>query len=181
MLFSRLIKNQKGITLVELVMVMGASGILLSGISYGIYRVLDTNTRASSHMTAVKQVENAVHFISRDTEKAQFPVNTTAISSHRFNESPALTLSWVNDFDNASGSVTYSQSGNDLVRTYTDENGQATASVIAEYIAFDETNWSLLTSQTEGLVLIFNITATVNTARPASETRSFQIIPRSLP
>jgi prepilin-type N-terminal cleavage/methylation domain-containing protein len=181
MKLSGLFRNQKGMTLVELMMAVGVTGIILSGIGFVIYRVLDTNSRASTHMTAVKQVENAVHFISRDAEKAQFALNPAAVSPHSFGESPFLVLTWVNDFDNTAGSVTYTRDGTKLVRTYTDSSGQAAVNVVAEHIDFDRTFWGLTASQTEAPVLTFTVTSTINTAKPSTETRSFQVIPRSLP
>jgi hypothetical protein len=176
-------RGSKGMSLVELVMAIGISVILLASISFAIYRVFDTNWRGTTHMVAVKEVENAVHFISRDAEMAQFPTNAAATGNQTFTESPSLVMTWINEFDSASGTVKYTRDGDKLVRTYTDDEGNVSTNTVAQHIDFDatRTNWSLSNSQSEGLSLAFKITATVSGSRPSTETRLFEIIPRSMP
>ena len=175
---SLLNRNQRGFTLVELVMAIGVTGVFMAGIGAAVFQVFDVNTRSTTHMVAVKEVENAVHWITRDAERAQYSDNATYSISGSFEDS--LTLSWVNDFDSNSGNVTYRQNGDRLERTFSDNGGSVTTNLVAQHIVSDNSSWSLSVSP-YGAVLSFKITAVVNSAKPASETRSFDVVARSMP
>ena len=160
-------------------MVIGITIIIMAAISAGVFQFFSVNTRNTNHMEAVKEVENAVHWITRDVERAQYADNTTYTISHSFAESP-LVLNWANEFDNIPGSVTYRQTGSDLVRTYSPNGGPATTNFVAQHVVSDNTSWSLSVSP-YGAVLSFNVAARVGSSNPSTETRSFQVVARSKP
>jgi len=64
-------KGQGGFTLIELLVAIAISGLITSGLTLTIFQVFGGNARNSSEMTVVRQVQNAGHFISRDTLMAQ--------------------------------------------------------------------------------------------------------------
>jgi len=72
-------KNQKGFTLVELAVALAITGLITGGITMTIFQVFDVNARTSNHMTAVRQVQNAGYWISRDAQMAQSTVITEVL------------------------------------------------------------------------------------------------------
>ncbi len=67
----KLHKDQKGITLIELVIVIAITGIITAGITMTIFQVFNMNTRTSNRMTAVSQVQHAGKLVSEDILQAQ--------------------------------------------------------------------------------------------------------------
>ncbi len=64
-------KSQKGITMLELLMAFAVTGIITGGITATLYQMVIGSARTSNHMTAVKQVQNAGYWVSRDAQAAQ--------------------------------------------------------------------------------------------------------------
>ena len=156
-------RNHTGITLVELVMAMAVTAIIMSGTTAVIYQVFMSNARNTAHMTAVKQVENALHFMVRDIQMAQ-TIETDDLSGDEI-----LKLAWV-DWDNIEYEVTYSWVDGELIREYSD--GSRTS--VCRYIA------SLAVSPkpyVNGKVVV-DIRAQVG-AGTIGESRIVEILPRS--
>ena len=62
MIFGRLRmiqRDQRGLTLVELLIAILLAGIVTSGITMTIFQVFNINSRNSNHMIAIRQVQNA--------------------------------------------------------------------------------------------------------------------------
>ncbi len=85
-------KNQKGFTLIELLVVIAITALITGGIVLTIFQVFNVNTLSSNHMIAAKQVENAGHWISRDTLMAPTPDTDDDTETA---ETEVLTLAWV--------------------------------------------------------------------------------------
>ena len=64
-------KNQKGFTLIELMVAIAIAGLITGSITTAIFQIFDGNTRSSNHMTAIRQVQNAGDWITNDTLGAQ--------------------------------------------------------------------------------------------------------------
>jgi hypothetical protein len=131
---------------------------------------MDYSARDSARMTAVKQVENAVHYMSRDVQQARIITPAAAPDPDGF----PLTLSWV-DWAGTQYQATYTITGNELIRSYS-VNGVVTTLTVARYINSSSSS----TNCSYNGVFNLKITSTV-TGYPAeiSETRQVQIIPRS--
>ena len=74
MIFHRLGKlnrRQRGFTLIELLVALAITGAISGGITMSIFQTLDYSARSNARMVAIKQVENAIHHISRDVQMAQ--------------------------------------------------------------------------------------------------------------
>jgi prepilin-type N-terminal cleavage/methylation domain-containing protein len=158
-------KDQRGFTLVELLVAIAIAGLITGGITAAIMQVLNINHRASNHMICVRQVQQAGKEVSKDTLQAQ---NVTAGPSYGF----PLTLDWT-DMDGGKNVVVYDVTeDNELQRSHTvdDEPVFTTLPVVADYIDPAETScvW-------DGSVLTFTVTAAVGTE---SETRIYEIEPR---
>ena len=169
-------KDQRGFTLIEVLVTITLIGIITAGITGGIMQVLTINTQASNHMIAVRQVQQAGKEVSKDALQAQ-SVNTTG------SQGILLTLTWDEWGTNETNTVVYTlvdMSGGlkKLQRTHTINNTtQSTAlPVVAEYIDPAQTicSWNNVTK-----VLTFTVTATVGIGSyGAIETRVYEIEPR---
>ena len=79
-------RNQKGITFVELLIVLPIIGIIVAAASGVTIQLIQSNA-TSAHMSALRQVQTAGYWVSRDSLQAQSVV-TEASSGF------PLTLSW---------------------------------------------------------------------------------------
>jgi prepilin-type N-terminal cleavage/methylation domain-containing protein len=165
-------KGQMGFTLVELLVAIAIASLITGGITAAIMQILTINTRASNHMVAVRQVQQAGKEVSKDVLQAQ---GVNASGSQGF----PLTLTWTEWGSNQTNTVVYNltdMSGglSQLQRSHTiDDVEQTTAlPIVAEYIDPDPTKTSCAW---DGNVLVFTVTATVGTE---SETRIYEVEPR---
>jgi len=163
-------RNQSGFTLVELLVVLAIEGILAGGIVAIIFQISSVSSSSTGHMTAVKQVENAAHWISRDALMAQ-SVDTQGASGFQ-----PLTLTWV-DWDNTDHQVTYTIVNTELLRKYYVNDVQQSQTMIAQNInpSSEMTNCSFADG-----VLNIRICASVQQgSKVMIETREYQVVPRS--
>ena len=160
-------KSQKGFTLNELLIALAITGVIGGTITMSIIQLVSVNAQNTSRITALKQVENATYWISRDAQMAQ-TVQTVGGSGF------PLTLTWV-DFDNTSNNVTYSLQSGELRRAYSVNGGQPTVTVVAKQISNNSTATNF---QFDGDVLTFKITASPGGFRPVSESRVTQVVPK---
>jgi prepilin-type N-terminal cleavage/methylation domain-containing protein len=172
MIFGRLRviqRDQKGLTLLELLIAIVLTGAVTSGITMTIFQVFDTNSRTSNHMIAIRQVQHAGKQVSEDLLQAQ-GVKPGGDSGF------PLTLNWT-DWDDAQHKITYTledmPSGEFKILRREHKIDSVTDSTInvAEYIDLAETSCV----QTDG-AFTFTVTANVS---GQSETRVYEVTPRS--
>jgi len=82
-----IIDKQKGFTLIEMIAVVAIAGLILSAAAVTISQVFIINAQNTARMKVVKQVESAIHWVSRDMQTAQI-VKTD-------DPEMLLTLTWV--------------------------------------------------------------------------------------
>jgi prepilin-type N-terminal cleavage/methylation domain-containing protein len=158
-------RRQVGFTLIELLVGLAITGLIVGAISSAIYQVIHVNASDSSRMTAVKQLETAVDTIRQDALVAQ----KTDIP-----DSSTLVLTRVNWADNIVYSITYRISNNNLMRDESINGAPATSRVVAYYV--DGFSPSKDPSSSKITVVI---SATVNSIKPVTETRTIDIFPRT--
>jgi len=184
-------RNQRGFTLIELVVAIAITAVISTAVATVVYQVVKINSTSTNHQIAISQIQNAVNSISRDAEQVQqlSPLTTqnitssaiTAVSnqiSFNFTQvSPnSLKLWWV-DWSGTEHLILYKVDANHkLIReVYNDlkHHNLVSSSQIATNVSATSGNWNTSTK-----TLNIQITVTVGTVNAATEIRTFQIIPR---
>ena len=188
-------RNQHGFTLIELIIAIAITGLISSAAATGVYQVVKINATSTNRQIAISQVQNAINSISRDVEQAQqiIPLTTQNITSGAiaaasnkisFNltipspaDSNSLKLRWV-DWNNAIHVILYIVDSNQNLtrKVYDDNNGLISQSQVASNITTptNTSNWNISTK-----TLTLQIQAIVGKSNTVTETRTFQINPRS--
>ena len=165
-LLRKLAKSQKGFTLVELLVAIAIAGIFGSADTIDLHQVITIPIISNNQNTAINQVRNAVHWISRDAQSA----NSTSIDVPQKFLSLEL-LEW-NSGNWTSHAIDYTLEDNVLWRYY---DSGTPGTLIAQYIepkapGVTECSWDAINS-----MLTVTITATVG---DETETRTFEVKPR---
>jgi prepilin-type N-terminal cleavage/methylation domain-containing protein len=163
----RLHKDQRGLTIIELLVVMVLTGLITAAITTTFFQVFDMNARTANHMSALSQVRQAGKLVSEDILEAQ--VIDDDPTGGEF-----LILSWNST---PAREVTYTLEDGELWRSETIDGGAPATTRVAEYINSDPTKTYC---ELQGDVLIFKVTATVGmgTAHEESEQRIYRVQPR---
>jgi len=167
---------EKGFSYVELVIALAIISLIGGAASMATFQVFKGTERNNDHMTAVRQVQNAGYWISRDTQMAQ------SVAVDNLTLPDFLVLSW-----------TEATSGNEYQITYTLENmpdselqklqrsqsingGTSATTFVAQHINPDTQKTKC--EFTNG-TLTLTVTATVGGGSlTESETRVYKVIPR---
>ena len=169
----KLREGQRGFTLIELLIAIVIAGLITGGITFAIMQLLTINTRASNHMVAVRQVQQAGKEVSKDTLQAQNVTVNNATGSRGF----PLTLNWT--VNNSTHGVIYSLNGTGDLRTlqrkYYFNSALNSTTTVAEYIALNQTTCAPPGPLPRRAALNFTVTATVG---DQSETRLYEVQPR---
>jgi prepilin-type N-terminal cleavage/methylation domain-containing protein len=180
-----IIRDQKGFTLIEMIVAIAISSAIGGGILLSIYQTSSYQAMEKARMNCVKNVENAIHYIIRDAQMAQEIDTDYDADGFPF----PLYLTWTEwdaDVDanpEYKHEVTYTldDGSNELQRHHVaydaigGENKNDT-NVVARYIDPDpdKTNCGYI-----GGVLNLELTATITGfPKEISETRNVEIIPR---
>jgi len=174
--------SQSGVTLIELVMAIAVGGILLAAVTMSIVTLLNTNTRNSNHMVAVRNVQNAGYWVSRDAECAdagQLPDGTNGITPTGANGFP-LYLRWTDPetmTDIVACTYTLQPDGAGTYTLWRTIGGTSTS--VAQHIIGDNTTKTSVVYDTGGRRLTFTVTATMTTRNiTGTETRVYNVAPR---
>lgn len=158
-------KSQRGFTLIELLLVIGLTGIIGAAATMSIHQIFTGTALSNDQNTAINQVRNAGHWISRDVQMAK--PNTIVVYEPTEQNFLGLTI-WEDPNGDTTHTVTYILQDGKLWRNY-----DAEQTFIAQYIKPKEqgVTWC----QWNGEVLTVTITAQVG---DKTETRTFQVKPR---
>jgi prepilin-type N-terminal cleavage/methylation domain-containing protein len=183
---NQLNKPQAGFTLIELVVGLLLASLISIAVAMSMGVMFRVNAESSQRVTAVRQVQNAGMWISRDVQVAQ-TITIGGGGSH------FLEVRWT-DWDGKKYRVDYDYGTtvtSDLIRKcyvklvsdppgYLDDptTNPTTQNVAAHYI--DQANTSIIQSPS-----VYNLTVTAKiigfsaTGQPVSEKRTYEILPRS--
>jgi len=171
-------RNQKGFTLVEVLVAIAITALIGTTISVATTQLFSVSVADKNRMEAIKQVENALHYINRDAQMAQTlsPTDPDNFLVLTWNE-------WKEGVDtDASGptgtfhEVTYKNDSGQLKRVEIIKPDPATTetktNIVANKIS-DASSCSIANS-----VLTVSITATTGGFKSVEETRIMEIQPR---
>jgi len=165
--------GEKGFTLVELLVAITIMVLASGAAGAAIFQIFRGTERNSNHMTAVRQVQNAGYWISRDAQMAQ-SVNLT---SPNF-----LMLSWTEANSGDEYQVVYTLENmpgselKELRRNQSINGGGSTATLVAQYI---DSDLEKTTCESANGTLTLTVMATVGEGAPMqSETRTYKLVPR---
>ena len=178
----RLSNDQRGFTLIELVMAMAVATIIMAAASYGILHTFNLNTRNTNYMTAVREAQNAGYWVTHDTAMAyagEMLDGSVGVVTSATPTGFPLMLRWL-DSDNLSithsCNYTLENNGGAPWTLWRKLDGDAKTQV-AQYIS--SSNTTCIYNPT-ARKLTFTVTATV-TARKittGTETRIYEVSPR---
>ena len=171
-------KQQGGFTLIELLIGVVVVSLISISATMVLGVMLKVNASSSKRVTAIRQVQNAGMWITQDVQSAQ----TITIGGSHF-----LEVLWM-DWDGTQYKVDFDYDAvvtNDLVRKYyikpvggTFPVNPNTRIVAAHYI--DQAKTSFVKS---GSVYKLTVTAKITgfsaSGQPISETRTYEILPRT--
>ncbi|MFC1992314.1 PilW family protein [Chloroflexota bacterium] len=124
--------NQKGFTLIEILVVMAIVSILTAGIVVSIFQVSWGNIRTTDQVVALADINYATLWLKKDLQMAQ----SASLTDGDPTPQGEVTLNWI-DFTGWATEETrnhtsiYTLSGTDLVRTYDD-----VPRVVGRYITY---------------------------------------------
>lgn len=166
-------KSQTGLSLIEMLVGLAIFALISSAGSVVVMQMLSVNASANNRVTAITQVQNAGYWLSRDAQQSRVVTKDDPDTEDITEEYVALFI-W-SDWDGVRNKVIYDLNGNGgLVRKYFQDDTLLEEKTIARFITeasvnIDET--SLYTTAA--------ITATVGGFQRVSETRVYEIIPRT--
>lgn len=167
-MFSRLIKRQRGFTLIEILAVLAISGLIGLGATVVTSQVFTQSAKDSDYTTVSRNAMNAIYWVSRDAQMSQAVVPG---GDYGF----PLILSWT-EWDNSTHQVTYSIEDDTLSRSYVINGGGPNQTVVAQCINSVAANTTC--EFAEG-VLSLQMTSTIGEGEHAlSVTRVREISPR---
>jgi prepilin-type N-terminal cleavage/methylation domain-containing protein len=163
-------RNQAGYTLIEMIAVLAISSIIGLSAAISSGQVITQTVRNNDFTTANRQVLNALHWMSRDAQMAQYISGASG-----FPISSNLTLSW-NTWDNVFNQVVYAVEGDELKRYYTVGTDPTEVTMVAQYVSIDPASTNCTATSDE---LIITLTGTVGEGdRTISITKEKTISPR---
>ena len=177
--------SERGFTLIELLVVIAIMSLITLGATMTTFQIINVTRRSNDHVAAVRQVQNAGYWISRDAQMAENVV--VGDDPETEEELEFLTLNWTEwDYDETEDSeyheVTYSFQDppveiGKLERNYVIYDGEggeiSQTNLIAEHIDYNPGNtYAIYGAPDEPPVLTVQITSSLG---EASETKEYRV------
>jgi len=169
-------RAQHGFALIEILAALAISGLIGFGATVATVQVIQQSTNNSSYNMASRQAQNAVHWLSRDAQVAQ---SITGYSG--FPDTDDITFTWV-EWDHSSHQAVYSVTDDELIRSYTVDNGVPEEFLVARYISpvSENTSFNVIVNSDNVTVATVRVTASVGSGSGAvSVTKEREVIPRT--
>jgi len=160
----KLIKNQRGFTLLELLVVIALTGIIGAAAAMSIHQVFTGTALSNDQNTAVNQVRSAAYWIIRDGQMAKTVNDNPEVPKF-------LELTWASWDGSESYNVTYELLDSPDGLKVLQRNYDGQQMLIAQYIKPEGAGTDCHWDEVEK-VLSVNITAEVG---DKTETRTFQV------
>lgn len=154
----------------EMLIVIAITALIGAVITAATSSIWNVSAMSVNRVDAVKQVENAIHWMSRDVQMAQ-------IVQDNVGSGFPLSLTWV-EWGNTTNQATYFLQGDELHRSFAVNGVTLTNTVIAQPID-SHTAMTWCSYDRASKVLTLQVTSSVGGFRGASETREVLVVPRS--
>jgi len=168
-------QSEKGFSTIELIVSLSIIALIGLAATMTVFQTINVTERSNNQMTAIRQVQNAGYWISRDVQRAE-NITTDNLSSANF-----IFLTWTErDYENDDiyHSVTYffeelADEIGKLKRNHWSSAGANDETLVAEYISYDPAD-SVNTSNVsyQNSVLTVKLTAL---SGDAEKTREYRI------
>jgi hypothetical protein len=155
--------------MIEMVAVVAVMAVIGGSLTSTIYQMYTAADLGANRLAAIKEVESAVYWVSRDVQMAQV-LEVGSGSGLPF------TINWV-EWDNADYQIAYSLEGGDLVRRYSIDGGASVRQLVARNISADA---ELTNCQFSGGQFTLKVSAMLGGFRPSLETRICKVSPRPI-
>jgi prepilin-type N-terminal cleavage/methylation domain-containing protein len=147
-------RNQRGFTLIEMLVVVAITGLIALGASIASVQVINQSTSNTDYTAASRDTLNAINWVSLDTQMAQ-TIQTDGAAGF------PLTLHWL-DWDNKAYEVIYSLEDSKLKRSYSVNGSGPRVIYVAEYI---NTDTQMTNCASDNGVLTLKVTSSVGEGR----------------
>ncbi len=170
--------SQGGFMLAELVVIIGVIALVATATTMSVVQAVSGTERSNSHMIAVRHVQNAGYWISRDGQMAE------EVSTENLTPPDFLVFRWTDwgyGDDSVYHSVTYSLENvsggiGELRRTHQDSTGTDEQVLVANYIYYNPGDPGNTTEVTyESYVLTVKL---VTMFGDVKETREYKVYTR---
>jgi prepilin-type N-terminal cleavage/methylation domain-containing protein len=112
----KLKKDQKGLTLLELIIAIAITSLIIGGITLSVDQIFTGSTRSANHMVAVREVQDTGYWLSTYSYTSQ---NTTITGTSGF----PLILQWIDFNENKWQKIVFNLTGSGLRGSYYVDNG----------------------------------------------------------
>lgn len=166
-------QNQKGFTLIELLVAVAITAVIGSAITMAVNQLFTVSIMDRNRMEAVKQVENALHYINRDVQMAKADQIQPSVNSDG-NFLELNRTDYTDPLNPVEVSTEYTITNGILQRTVIKEGDEdPVTTTVARHIDPASSYYSF----SEG-VLEVKITASIAGYRQVTEARTLYVIPR---
>ena len=163
-------RNQRGFTLIELLIAIALTGIIGAAAGMSIHQVIIGTALSNDLNTAVNQVRNAGHWISRDVQMAK--PNLIVVNNDPAEQNFLELTIWEDASGSTTHAVIYTLQDGELWRDY---DGGTTDTLIAQYVASKQGGVTWCDWDPDSGLLSVTISAQVG---QKTETRAFEVKPR---
>jgi prepilin-type N-terminal cleavage/methylation domain-containing protein len=145
--------TEKGITLIELLIVIAITGVIFSVIGPVIYQLTTVSGYGNDRLTTIHELQNTAYWFNHDGQMAVSAVGGSSL---------VLTLP-------AGGPVTYSLSGNDILRTEAGSSMTLAQNIVSAA-------WTV-----QGRLVSLDITSGISGRTDEYEQNTYQVYLRPVP
>jgi prepilin-type N-terminal cleavage/methylation domain-containing protein len=161
--------KQKGFTLIEILVAVAITAVIGTAISMAITQIFSVSVADKNRMEAVKQVENALHYINRDVQMTS--PNNISINTEDY----IIQLKWKDYTDSSALYVVQYVIDNRVLQRIETRNGNTQSTLtVAQNIDSDNSSVSFNAN-----ILTVELIAEVGEYKTAEESRTLQVIPRT--
>jgi prepilin-type N-terminal cleavage/methylation domain-containing protein len=169
--------EERGFTLIEILVALVIAAVLAIGVLVALAQINKVDYICNSKVIAVKQVENAIHYINRDIQQAQkIEVDGTDYW---------IRLTWVSWDDGSTTQIIYKVDNNqNLTRQESVTLGGSTSTTTTNVARYIDSGSKSITEPDTGLTppeksWTVQLTSSYTSgSKTATETREIKVIPR---